>query len=145
LPKEGYNPVQLIYQHPQAAINPRRKLRETLNEAWVPDDALLSDMGIEKPWLDRYPTELSGGELQRFCIARALGPKTKYLIADEMSTMLDAITQAQIWERLLRILDGRNVGLLAVTHSMDLAGFVCTRVVSFEELMNAGRENGSVH
>lgn len=131
---EGYCPVQLIYQHPEKAINPRWKLGRTLTEAWVPNDSFLDDMGIEKEWLSRYPAELSGGEMQRFCIARALGPETKFIIADEMSTMLDVITQAQIWELMLNIVEKRNLGLLAITHSLELAERICSRVVHFEEL-----------
>ena len=48
----------------------------------------------KKEWLNRWPSELSGGELQRFCVLMALSPETKFLIADEMTTMLDTITQA---------------------------------------------------
>jgi peptide/nickel transport system ATP-binding protein len=134
LPKRGFCPVQLIYQHPEQAINPRWKLGKTLTEAWSPDGAFLSAMGIETAWLERYPAELSGGEMQRFCIARALAPETKFIVADEMSTMLDVITQAQIWELLLRVCAERNLGLLAVTHSAELAARVCGRIVEFEGL-----------
>jgi len=62
-----------------------------------------------------------GEELQRFCIARAIGPKTKFLICDEISTMLDVITQAQIWNLLLDISKKRNIGMLIVTHNIELA------------------------
>jgi peptide/nickel transport system ATP-binding protein len=134
LPLRGFRPIQLIYQHPEKAINPRWKLGKTLTEAWSPDDEFLSSMGIEKAWLSRYPTELSGGEIQRFSIARALAPQTKFIIADEISTMLDVITQAQIWQTLLRVAEQRGLGLLAVTHSQELAKRVCTRVVEFESL-----------
>ena len=90
----------MIYQHPEKAVNPRWKLKKTVTEAWEPDDALLRELRINKDlWYSRWPNELSGGELQRFCVARVLGPKTEFIIADEMSTMLDAITQAQIWNR----------------------------------------------
>ncbi len=134
LPEEGYCPVQLIYQHPEKAINPRWKLGRTLNEAWTPDETFLEDMGIEQQWLSRYPAELSGGEMQRFCIARALGPQTKFIIADEISTMLDVITQAQIWELMLDIVNKRKLGLLVVTHSSDLAEKTCDRIVMFENI-----------
>lgn len=134
LPKHGYCPIQLIYQHPERAINPRWKLGRTLIEAWSPDDEFLKDMGIEKAWLTRYPAELSGGEMQRFCIARAMGPQTKFVIADEMSTMLDVITQAQIWELMLKIVEKRNMGMLVVTHNPALAERICTRVVEFDKL-----------
>ncbi|MDR3149096.1 MAG: ATP-binding cassette domain-containing protein [Oscillospiraceae bacterium] len=134
LPRKEFCPVQMVYQHPEKAVNPRWKLRSTLAEAWTPDAEFLDDMGIAPEWLDRYPAELSGGEMQRFCVARALAPQTKFIIADEMSTMLDVITQAQIWELMLRQIQQRNIGLLAVTHSMELAERVCTRIVRFEEL-----------
>ncbi|MCI6004487.1 MAG: ABC transporter ATP-binding protein [Blautia sp.] len=134
LPEKGYCPVQLIYQHPEKAINPRWKLGRTLTEAWEPDQELLDDMGIEKEWLTRYPIELSGGEMQRFCIARAMGPDTKFVIADEMTTMLDVITQAQIWELLLHIVDKRNLGMLVVTHNPLLAERICTRVIEFDKM-----------
>lgn len=136
LPKKGYCPVQLIYQHPEKAINPRWRLEKTLNEVWRPDEAFLTEMGIEKQWLTRYPNELSGGELQRFCIARALGPQTQFIIADEMSTMLDVVTQAQIWKLMLNIIKKRDLGLLVVTHSVELAERICSKVVKFEEIAN---------
>lgn len=139
LPEEGYCPVQLIHQHPEKAINPRWKLKRTLNEAWTPDDAFLKDMGIEHEWLSRYPTELSGGEMQRFCIARALGPKTSFIIADEISTMLDVVTQAQIWALMLDIIEKRGLGLLAVTHSPELAAQICTKLVRFDEISEVKR------
>jgi peptide/nickel transport system ATP-binding protein len=134
LPKKGFCPVQLIYQHPEKAINPRLKLGAALAESWNPGDGFLSSLGIEKAWLNRYPAELSGGELQRFCIARALAPETRFVIADEISTMLDVITQAQIWELLLAAARERGLGLLAITHSRALAERTCTRVVEFEGL-----------
>lgn len=134
LPKRGYCPVQMIYQHPEKAVNPRWKLQKTLCEAWFPEQAFLDAMGIEEEWLRRWPNELSGGELQRFCIARALGPKTQFIIADEMTTMLDVITQAQIWKLLLEEVDRRGLGLLMVTHNLALAQRICSRIVSFSEL-----------
>ena len=130
----GFCPVQLIYQHPEKAINPRWKLKKTLAEAWEPDDDFLDALGIERAWLNRYQTELSGGELQRFCIARALAPQTRFVIADEISTMLDVITQAQIWELLLRELERRNIGLLAITHNEALGKRICSRMLEFEEI-----------
>ena len=134
LPAEGYCPVQLIYQHPEKAVNPRLKMGKTLIEGWEPDDAFLSSMGIEKPWLERYPRELSGGEIQRFCIVRALGPKTRFIIADEISTMLDVITQAQIWNALLDMVSSRNLGLLVITHNPYLTEKLNARVVPFQML-----------
>ena len=134
LPTRGYSPVQLIYQHPEQAVNPRWKMERTLKECWEPDEQLLRSMGIESEWLKRWPTELSGGELQRFCIARVLGPQTRFLVCDEITTMLDVITQAQIWELLLERAHERDLGMAVVTHNMALAEKVCSRIVSLPDI-----------
>lgn len=136
LPQNTYCPVQMVFQHPEQALNPRWKLEKSLNECWNPDDEFLKSMGIEKEWLTRWPAELSGGELQRFCIARVLGPETKFLVCDEISTMLDAITQAQIWHFILETARKRNMGLVVVTHNMALANRVCDKIVYLPELNN---------
>jgi peptide/nickel transport system ATP-binding protein len=124
-----YLPVQMIAQHPELAVNPRWKLSRTLSEGWRPDAVFRERMGIEEEWLARWPTELSAGELQRFCVARAMGPETKFLICDEISAMLDSITQAQIWRALLNHSKKKGVGLLVITHNISLAKKVCERVI----------------
>lgn len=134
LPDRGYSPVQLIYQHPEQAVNPRWKMERTLKECWEPDEQLLRAMGIESEWLKRWSSELSGGELQRFCIARVLGPQTQFLVCDEITTMLDVITQAQIWELLLERASERDLGMAVVTHNMALAEKVCSRIVSLPDI-----------
>jgi peptide/nickel transport system ATP-binding protein len=132
LTKKGFCPVQMIYQHPELSVNPRHKMAAVLNEAWTPDATLLREMGIENEWLSRWPSELSGGELQRFCIARVLGPNTKFLICDEISTMLDVITQAQIWNIVLAVAAKNGLGLVVVTHNKSLAQRVCQRTVDLQ-------------
>lgn len=135
--KDGeYCPIQMIYQHPEKSVNPRWKMSSILKEGWEPDKELLDEIGIEESWLNRWPSELSGGELQRFCIARALGPKTKFLICDEISTMLDVITQAQIWNLLLKISRKANIGMLIVTHNIELAKRVSNKIIYMDELNN---------
>lgn len=135
LPKKGYNPVQLVFQHPEKAVNTRWLMNDTLNEGWNPDEEILKSLGIEKDWLKRWSNELSGGELQRFCVARSLGPQTKFLIADEMTTMLDAITQAQIWHVVLEEVKKRNIGVLVVSHERHLVSRICNRVIEFESTL----------
>jgi len=130
LPPRGYCPVQMVFQHPELSVNPRWNMQRILTESWTPDAALLEALGIEEAWMKRWPAELSGGELQRFCIARVLGPRTRFLLCDEISTMLDVITQAQVWQLLLRVAEERGLGLLVITHSQPLAEKVCTRIVN---------------
>ena len=136
LPKKGVSPVQLIYQHPEKAINPRWRLKKVLEESGSLQPELLNSFGIEQQWLERFPRELSGGELQRFCVARALMSGADFLICDEISTMLDVITQAQIWNIILDEAEKRNMGLIAVTHNKALAKRVCTRVYDLSERKN---------
>jgi len=133
LPRSEYYPVQLVFQHPEKAVNGRWKIEKILREGCVPDQELLVSLGIEKAWLSRWPHELSGGELQRICIARVLGPKTKFLIADEMTTMLDPITQAQIWQVVLEIAQKRSLGVLVISHERSLLQRVCHRVLGWDE------------
>lgn len=129
LPRTGACPVQLVFQHPEKAVNPRWRMRRVLQEASVQDEHLLEALGIQPTWLDRRPGELSGGELQRFCVARALGTATRYVIADEMTTMLDAITQAQIWHTVMEVARQRNLGLLIISHDRDLLDRLCDRII----------------
>jgi peptide/nickel transport system ATP-binding protein len=126
---DGYNPVQLIFQHPEKAVNPKWKMRKVLAETEMTSDQMLESMGIQSGWLDRWPSELSGGELQRFCVARALSEKTKFIIADEMTTMLDTITQAQIWKAVLDYGKLHNIGVIVISHDLALINRICDRVV----------------
>ena len=132
LPSTGPCPVQLIHQHPEKAINPRWKLKRVLEESGQFDEGELNKFGIEKAWLERYPRELSGGELQRFCIARALLSKPAFLICDEISTMLDVITQAQLWSMILETADKTGMGLISITHNLHLAKYVSDRIYDLQ-------------
>lgn len=129
LPRKGFCPVQLILQHPEKAINPRWRLRRILEESGQQKEEVLDAFGIERGWLDRFPRELSGGELQRFCVARALLCGADYLICDEVSTMLDAITQAQLWKVILEEARRREMGILAITHNQHLARRIAEKTI----------------
>jgi peptide/nickel transport system ATP-binding protein len=131
IPHRGYYPVQLIFQHPEKAVNPRWKMSRTIREGYEPDRELMKILGIRETWLNRYPNELSGGELQRFCVLRALSDKTRFLICDEITTMLDALTQARLWNFLLRCAGERQIGVLVITHSRPLAEKICTRIIDW--------------
>ena len=127
---KGPCPVQLLWQNPETAVDPRMKMEQVMAEGGPVAPSLLEALGIEPDWLTRWPGELSGGELQRFCIARALGPATQILLCDEMSAMLDYITQAQLWRVVLDEAKRRNLGLLVVSHAGKLLQQVCTRTIA---------------
>lgn len=122
-------PVQLVWQQPAEALDPYLRLGRSLAEAGDVDEGLLDALGVEQGWLARFPHELSGGQLQRICIARALAAHPSFIIADEVSTMLDALTQAQIWHLLTDWCEKTDAGLVLVTHSPALQERLATRVV----------------
>lgn len=133
LPRRGLSPVQVILQHPDSAVDPRWRLRDILAEAGPPDDALLAELSIAPGWMDRFPNELSGGELQRIAVARALRTGAPYLVADEISAMLDPITQAQLWQVLLRRVRAGQLGVLAVSHDDALLAVVADRIIDLQD------------
>lgn len=132
--KKGFNPIQLIYQHPEKTMNPRWTMGNILKESWNPPEEILDEFGIKMEWFSRYPSELSGGELQRFSILRALNPETKFIIADEITTMLDAVTQVQIWNSLLKYAKKYKIGVLAVSHDSELLNRLADRTILLDDL-----------
>ncbi|PID76280.1 MAG: ABC transporter ATP-binding protein [Deltaproteobacteria bacterium] len=131
LPNRGANPVQMLFQHPELAVNPRWKCRDIIGEADTMT-GVIQQMAVKKEWLARYPHELSGGELQRICLARAFGKTTRFLICDEMTSMLDALTQAMIWQAVLDISERHNLGLLVISHDQILLKKLCHRTIFWE-------------
>lgn len=134
-PLQGPHPIQLIPQHPENAFNPRWKMKKIEKELGkeLPKE-LMESLQIKKEWLNRFPHELSGGELQRFSIARTLSLQPQYLIADEISTMLDVVTQAQIWHFILNYVKEHEIGLLVMSHNPELLKVTCTREINLMKL-----------
>jgi ABC-type dipeptide/oligopeptide/nickel transport system ATPase subunit len=129
LPEQGFNPVQFLSQSPVFAVNPRWTIGRIVSEAWTPDAETIALLGVRTAWFDRYPHELSGGEMQRVTILRALAPSVRYLVADEITSMLDPIAQAEIWKALLDIVEKRSIGILAISHDANLLGRIASRAL----------------
>ncbi len=125
----GMLPVQMIHQHPELSLDPSFTIGKSLYEAWDVDEKTIWLFGVEKQWYDRYPSELSGGQIQRVCLARTLSPSVKYLIADEITTMVDAITQASICVSLKHLADDHSLGILFISHDEALLHRICSRII----------------
>ncbi|WP_280671824.1 ABC transporter ATP-binding protein [Kitasatospora sp. MAP12-44] len=139
----------MIFQDPRAGINPVRRVGEFLTEALrvVGDRGraaaelraveLLDAVGLPDPrrQLRQYPHQLSGGMLQRVMIAGALASDPGLLLCDEPTTALDVTTQAEIMAILRGLQRERGLGLLLITHDLDLAAACCDRIY----VMYAGR------
>lgn len=130
----GFLPVQMVHQAPEKNVNIRWKVEKILNEGWQVDRDVKEKFGIEESFLKKFPTELSGGELQRICIARVLSSDTKYLIADEVTTMLDSITQAQICHLLKHFAKEHGLGILFISHNGALIDAISDREIDLKEI-----------
>lgn len=131
---KGFLPVQMVHQAPEKNVNIRWKVEKILNEGWQVNRDVKEKFGIEDSFLKKFPTELSGGELQRICIARVLSSETKYLIADEVTTMLDSITQAQICHLLKHFAKEHDLGILFISHNEPLIDAIADRKIDLKEI-----------
>ena len=129
----GPRHVQLIPQHPERAFDPRMRMRDSLGEAGDVDGGLARGLcdrfGVRDEWLDRLPHELSGGELMRCCLVRALMAQPDVLICDESTAMLDLVTQAELWRVIIELQARAGFGLVFVSHSGSLVRRIATRRV----------------
>ncbi len=144
----GACPVQIVLQHPELAMDPRWRVRDVLAEtgAAPPEIAELDGALLGPHWLDRFPHEISGGELQRVNLARALLARPAFIVADEISASLDAITQARIWQQLDRVARAEGIGVLAISHDRPLLAEICGRILDWTALTSGtGSEDGGPH
>lgn len=128
-PPPGWSPVQYVHQSAIFSVDPRWRIGRIVEEGWMPDDATREAFGVSRRWYDRFPHEVSGGELQRIGLLRALAPATRYLVADEVTAMLDPITQAEIWRALLAR-RAAGLAILAISHDAPLLARVATRQIA---------------
>ena len=126
-------PVQMAFQHPEKAINRRWKIGKILNEGWNVNKDVMGKFGIKDYWLEKYPQELSGGELQRICLARIMSPDVKYLVLDEITTMVDAITQVQLFEVLNHFRTEHGVKMILISHNSNLIDKLQGNIIDLTE------------
>ncbi|MBX6166027.1 MAG: ATP-binding cassette domain-containing protein [Thermobispora bispora] len=126
-PRELRTSVALIFQQPRLAVDPRLTLAEIIAEPLRATGRpigraaeLAEEMGLTPDLLDRRPHEVSDGQLQRACVARALTLRPRYLICDEMTTMLDVSTQAHLVARIEAYRGATGAGVLAISHDREL-------------------------
>jgi peptide/nickel transport system ATP-binding protein len=132
--------VGLVFQQPRLAVDPRTPLRQVIAEplhatgrsgqgpATVAE--LAERVGLTPELLDRLPHEVSDGQLQRACLARALVLAPRYLLCDEMTAMVDASTTAALVGVVREEATQRGVGVLAITHDEELLSVWADRTVS---------------
>ncbi|MEE1779830.1 ATP-binding cassette domain-containing protein [Streptomyces sp. NPDC019826] len=136
--------IGVVFQQPRLSADPRLRLTdliaEPLRATGRRDEVrervaeLAPSVGLTPDLLDRRPHEVSDGQLQRACLARALLLRPRWLICDEMTAMLDASTTAALVAAVEEYRSATGAGLLAVGHDQVLLGRWCDRTVSWEKL-----------
>lgn len=133
--------LQLIYQMPDTALNPRHTIRKTIgrplqfyfnmNKREIEKRVLelLEQIELPADYIDRYPTELSGGEKQRICIARALAAKPDLIICDEVTSALDQLVAEGILQLLLDLQKSLNISYLFITHDLATVKAISDEIV----------------
>ena len=134
--------IQILFQHPEVSFNPRLTVHTSMKEIFslygilFSRQALLERLepfGIYDEHLDRFPAQLSGGELQRMALCRVLLAQPRLIILDEPTSMLDSITQAQIVRMLQELQRSQGLSYLFITHNRALCDFASARVYQIKE------------
>ena len=134
--------VQFISQRPESFLDPRKTLSYGLREAlevfslpYAEEQALemLDLVKLNAKLLERYPHQVSGGEIQRICLVRALLLEPELLILDEPTSMLDISVQAQILHLLKDIRTQKQIAYLFISHDRLISEWLCDRVVRIDQ------------
>jgi peptide/nickel transport system ATP-binding protein len=144
--KECRRRIQILFQHPEVSFDPKIRLSSSLREPYLFYPAcfdgrftreklcgFLESYGIYNEHLDRYPSELSGGELQRMALARVMLVRPDFIVLDEPTSMLDVISQAQIIRMLKELQERTGVSYLFISHDYELCRLFCDRILLLED------------
>ena len=136
--REEYRAMQMVFQNAAASFHPRRTILDSIAEtvhslqgkAAPVDGAALSAMvGLPPELIGRYPRQLSGGQCQRFAIARAMSVRPEILLCDEITSALDVSSQAQILRLLADICRDSHTSAIFVSHDRAVIRCLCDRVL----------------
>ncbi len=125
--------VSLVPQNPFTALSPLTKIKKQFFCSKERMEYLLGEIGLQKELLERYPPELSGGQLQRVVVAMALESAPKLLLLDEPTTALDPQTTDMILQLLLRLQSEMGFLMLFVTHDISSAAKICEDICVVKE------------
>ena len=145
-PKDVCRWFQVIFQDSEAAFDPKMTIRQSMKEnlKLLASDASDADrridemvgmMGLASELADRYPRQLSGGQVQRMAIARGLVTSPNMLLCDEITSALDVSAQAMILQYLYELRRQRGLTMIFVSHDLAVCSTFCDRIA----IMQGGR------
>jgi oligopeptide/dipeptide ABC transporter ATP-binding protein len=130
--------LQMIFQDPRSSLNPRMRIGDSLVEGLLLSgrrdliedtvQEIIRSMNIREEILNRYPHEVSGGEIQRIVIARAISLKPTLIVADEPTSNLDLSVQAQILTLIKNIQKERSIPCVLISHDIEIMQWMCDRI-----------------
>lgn len=150
-PKQDLQSIQMIYQMADVAMNPRHKIKEIIGrplEFYLGITGrerdqrvleLLHQIEIPEDYAERYPSQLSGGEKQRICIARALAAEPELIICDEVTSALDQLVAEGILDLLLNLQKELNVSYLFITHDLATVKAIADEIVVMYQEASSNR------
>ena len=130
--------LQMIFQDPAASFHPRRTIQSSIGDAFfslmgrgaeLDLDTLCLEVGLSPELAQHYPRSLSGGQCQRFAIARAIVSSPRVLLCDEITSALDVSSQAQILTLLSSLRKEKGVSMIFVSHDLAVVSTLCDRVI----------------
>ena len=136
--KENYRAMQMIFQDAVGSFHPRRKVADSIRETVhnlcggnkEPDwQTLCAMVQLPLELAERYPRDLSGGQCQRFAIARAMAVHPRILLCDEVTSALDVSSQAQVLRLLADLHRSKNMSMIFVSHDLAVVRSICDRVM----------------
>jgi len=135
--------VQIVFQNVTSSFNPRMRISQTLLEGLEtlnPNKAnlsylaeLLQEVELDPELMHRYPHELSGGQLQRLSIARAISVNPEVIICDEPTSALDATVKVQILNLLLRLQREKGVSYIIITHDISIVDYFADHMIVMKQ------------
>ncbi|WP_026673409.1 ABC transporter ATP-binding protein [Alkalihalobacterium bogoriense] len=128
--KSSINP---FFSVEDAMYEPLRYWKKTKQEHDMKIDKLLEQVGLNPSYRKKYPHELSGGEVQRVCIARAISTEPACIVFDEAISSLDVSVQTQVLELLKQVKQTYHLSYIFITHDVQAAAFLCDRVIIFRD------------
>ena len=136
-PKSGavlVGKTSFIFQDPYSSFHPSYTIKNQIQDVCAHEldlKTLENRLNMEPVLLERYPHELSGGQLQRFSIFRALSMRPSVLLADEPTSALDNVTQLEVMKLIVELKD--EFATIIVTHDMELAKWACDRIIGISK------------